>query len=450
MVERTCVVIGAGLAGLCAADELATSKDGAWKVTVLEARSRLGGRVHSFQFREASSLVCELGGEWIGTQHERMLGLCKRFGLHTDWHRYDFSFLERGRIAAQFNAGANPFSRKSQRAFNQVKADAAKFNASQKKVLDRKDWWTILRDYGFEVGELLRRDLMDSTDFGESIRHAGGYSAGAEYFQSNRFDEMDKHIRGGNIQLVKALAQSVTRHGGQILPERKVTRVRQRGSGVVVTADTGEEFSASFCICTVPSRTLTKIQFDRPMPDVQWDAAKQLQYARIQKTVLLFETRFWENGKRKTGFSCFTDGASDYIFDSTLAQEGPQGILCSYAIGDKADDLSAARTEYLRTLLEENLRLIFPGTRIESSAIERYPWQRDEYTEGAYALYRPGQWFDLWERLVPPHERVFFAGEHLAEDQGFMEGAADTGVDAAQDVIRAFHGKPWKKRKRSD
>jgi monoamine oxidase len=61
-----------------------------------------------------------------------------------------------------------------------------------------------------------------------------------------------------------------------------------------------------------------------------------------------------------------------------------------------------------------------------------------------------GQWFDLWERLVPPHERVFFAGEHLAEDQGFMEGAADTGVDAAHDVIRAFHGQPWKKRKRSD
>jgi len=449
-MERTCVVIGAGLAGLCAADALATSKEGAWKVTVLEARNRLGGRVHSFQFREAPGLVCELGGEWIGMDHKRMLGLCKRFKLDTDWHRYDFSFLERGRVAAEFNAGDNPFSPKSQAAFHKVKADAKKFNQSQKEVLDQKDWWTILRDYGFEVDELLRRDLMDSTDFGESIRHAGGYSAGAEYFGSNNFDEMDKHIRGGNTLLVKALEGSVRSHGGQILTERKVTQVRQRGSGVVVTADSREEFSASFCICTVPSRTLTKIHFDKPLPDSQWDAAKQLQYARIQKTVLLFEERFWKNGNRKTGFSCFTDGASDYIFDSTLAQKGTQGILCSYAIGDKADDLSAARSEFLRALIESDLRRVFPGTPVESSAIERYVWQRDEYTEGAYALYRPGQWFDLWERLLPPHERVFFAGEHLAEEQGFMEGAAGTGVDAAHDVIRAFHGQPWKNRRREE
>jgi len=448
MLERSCVVIGAGLAGLCAADALAGSRDGAWKVTVLEARNRLGGRVHSFRFHEAPSLVCELGGEWIGTDHERMLGLCKRFGLHVDWHRYDFSFLERGRVADQFNAGDNPFSHKSRKAFDKLKRKAGKWSLSHKKILDRKDWWTILRDSGFEVEELLRRDLMDSTDFGESIRHAGGYSAGAEYFQSNRYDEMDKHVRGGNILVVKALAQSVISNGGQIMTERKAARIRQNGRGVVVTADTGEKFSASFCVCAVPSRTLTRIRFERPLPDSQWDAAKQLQYARIQKTVLLFETRFWANRKRKAGFSCFTDGASDYIFDSTHGQPGTQGILCSYAIGDKADDLAAARTEYLRTLIEENLRLICPATPVESSAIERYAWQRDEFTEGAYALYRPGQWFDLWERLVPPHDRVFFAGEHLADDQGFMEGAADTGVDAALDVVRAFHGRPWKKRRR--
>jgi monoamine oxidase len=379
-----------------------------------------------------------------------MIGLCKRFELHRDAHRYDFSFLERGAIVASFKAGTSPFSKQAKEAFDTLKKEATKWTVDQRKALDRKDWWTILRDRKFPLEELLRRDLMDSTDFGESIRHTGGYSAGAEYFGSNPYDEMDQHIRGGNILLVKAVAKFVIQHGGRILTDRRVIRVRQNGKGVVVKTDTGEEFSAAFCICTVPSRTLTKIHFDHPLPDLQWDAAKQLQYARIQKTVLLFENRFWQpgKGKGKAGFSCFTEGSSDYIFDATFLQDGPQGILCSYAIGDKADDLASSRTETLRSRIEQDLRLIFPDALVESSAIERYAWQRDKYTEGAYALYRPGQWFDLWEQLVPPHGRVFFAGEHLADDQGFMEGAADTGVDAAQDVVRAFHGQRWRKRKR--
>jgi monoamine oxidase len=448
MAERSCIVIGAGLSGLCAADALARHRDGPWKVTVLEARDRLGGRVNSFRFHEAPSLVCELGGEWIGTDHDHMLSLCKRFKLELDWHRYDFSFMERGQVIARYKSGDIPFPTKARKAFNKLKRQSAKWSLAQKKVLDRKDWWTILRDYQFSTGDLLRRDLMDSTDFGESIRHAGGFSAGAEYFTSNRYDEMDKHIRGGNIRLVKALAQSLISHCGPIFTDRKVLRVRQDAKGVVVKTDTGEEFSAAFCICTVPSRTLTKIHFEHPMPDDQWDAAKQLQYARIQKSVLLYETRFWTSPRSKDGFSCFTDGASDYIFDSTLAQHGAQGILCSYAIGDKADDLAAARSENLQKLIDEDLRSIFPGATVLSSAIERYAWQRDEYTEGAYALYRPGQWFDLWERLVPPHGRIFFAGEHLADEQGFMEGAADSGVDSAHDVVRASHGLPWRKRKR--
>src|SRR5579862_748278 len=192
MAERSCIVIGAGLSGLCAADALARHRDGPWKVTVLEARDRLGGRVNSFRFHEAPSLVCELGGEWIGMDHDHMLSLCKRFKLELDWHRFDFSFMERGQVTARFKAGDNPFPAKARGAFNKLKRQSAKWTLTQKKVLDRKDWWTILRDYQFSTRDLLRRDLMDSTDFGESIRQAGGFSAGAEYFTSNRYDEMDK------------------------------------------------------------------------------------------------------------------------------------------------------------------------------------------------------------------------------------------------------------------
>ena len=63
--------------------------------------------------------------------------------------------------------------------------------------------------------------------------------------------------------------------------------------------------------------------------------------------------------------------------------------------------------------------------------IASYAWQRDVYTDGAYALYRPGQWFGLRPILQRAHGKVLFAGEHLADWQGFMEGAIETGEGAA-------------------
>src|SRR6476661_2046259 len=66
--RKTCVVIGAGLAGLAAAYKL---KNAGWKVTILEARDRIGGRVFSHNDQQ-SGLICELGAEWVGESHERI------------------------------------------------------------------------------------------------------------------------------------------------------------------------------------------------------------------------------------------------------------------------------------------------------------------------------------------------------------------------------------------
>jgi monoamine oxidase len=434
MDAKSCVVIGAGLSGLAAARELTGA---GWQITVLEARARIGGRVLTFRFdKHAPSLYCELGGEWIGKGHTHMKALCRDFDLEPlKKHAFDFSFLERGKVTKPFKVGAWPFSEKARSAFETLRDEARNWSPRTQEILDRKDWWTILRDRGFTEKELLRRDLMDSTDFGESIRQVGGFSAAAEYFTSNANDEMDFRIKGGNIKLVEALEQQIIRRHGRIHRSREVKAIRQDRAGVHVTTADGRTHRAAFCICTVPARTLTKIKFSPPIPDDQWDAAKQLQYARIMKTVLLFKERFWME-KPKTKFSCFTDGASDFIFDSTLYQEGDFGILCSYAIGDKADDLNASSRTVLKGLIEKDLRNIFPGAPA-AIAIEAQPWQSDEYTQGAYALYRPGQWFGLRAILQEPHERVYFAGEHLAEEQGFMEGAVVTGRDAAANVLNA-------------
>jgi monoamine oxidase len=439
MEKRTCIVIGAGLSGLAAARALSKAR---WKVTVLEARDRIGGRVftHRFDIEGARHLYCELGGEWIGNGHKKMKGLCREFELEPLLHHaFDFSFLEGGRIKDRFKVGAWPFSKKALTIFTTLREEAKNWSPRTQEILDRKDWWTILRDRGFTSEELLRRDLMDSTDFGESIRQVGGFSAAAEYFTGNKNDEMDFRVKGGNIKVTEGLEKVIKRRGGSIPLRREVEKIRQDHAGVHVTVTGGHTYQASFCICTVPARTLTKITFEPRLPDDQWDAAKQLQYARIMKTVLLFQERFWlEKGSKR--FSCFTDGASDFVFDSTLYQPRPYGILCSYAIGDKADDLNAVYRRdpvELKRLIQKDLASIFPGAEPNAVAIQAQPWQADEYTQGAYALYRPGQWFGLRAILQEPHMRVYFAGEHLADEQGFMEGAVATGQDAAENVQKA-------------
>src|SRR5512145_2626892 len=75
--KRTVTVIGAGLAGLSAAYDLQRA---GWKVTVLEARDRVGGRVYSL--REFSNgLIAEAGGEFIEESHTRMLAYAEQFNL---------------------------------------------------------------------------------------------------------------------------------------------------------------------------------------------------------------------------------------------------------------------------------------------------------------------------------------------------------------------------------
>src|SRR5947208_2647531 len=64
--QRSCIIIGSGLAGLAAAYRLSRA---GWHVTILEARDRVGGRVFSRRMG-GENLVCEMGAEWVGNEHE--------------------------------------------------------------------------------------------------------------------------------------------------------------------------------------------------------------------------------------------------------------------------------------------------------------------------------------------------------------------------------------------
>lgn len=418
----TCVIVGAGLAGLAAARVLTTR---GWSVTIVEARGRVGGRVLSHKIDgESGPLVCEVGAEWIGASHERIQALCREFDLEMSDHRFQASLLQNGRLVPPDGWS---YSKEAQRAFETFRQEYATYSDKQKRSLDRVDWWTWLERIGFTQDDLRLRDLFDSTDFGESIRHVSALMAAAEYFESSPANEMDFKIVGGNSRLIDAMTRA---SGATVRTGLQVSGIRQRKGRVTVEAGS-ESFDGDACICTVPARALSSIRFDPPLPLQQLEGALSLQYARIIKSSIHFTSRFWG----AEDFSVVSDETTHYYFHATKGQKGADGILTSYAIGDKADVLAARDDERRKTMITSDLAAIDPRAASMSREIISFPWQRDRYTEGAYALYGPGQWFGVRPLLARPHGKILFAGEHLADWQGFMEGAIVTGEEAARSLL---------------
>src|SRR5690606_24057937 len=192
------VVLGAGFAGLSAAYKL---KQKGYKVTVLESQNRVGGRVFSHQINP--DLIIELGGEWVGNSHTRLQELCGEFNLELQNNQFDTHLIYKNEY---FPAGKWDYSEYWNKKFNQLLKDYEHFSEEDLVKLDQYDWWRFLVNNGCEGRDLDIRELLDSTDFGESIRHVSAFAALAEYAESSEKNEMDLKIKGGNKMLAEKLA----------------------------------------------------------------------------------------------------------------------------------------------------------------------------------------------------------------------------------------------------
>ncbi len=416
------IVIGAGFGGLAAANKL---KQKNLKVTILEARNRIGGRVYSFNIPN-EDLVIELGAEWVGASHERLRQMCDEFKLELFNNQFESHLLYKGKYQGK---GQWKYSDEWDKKWDSLLKEYGNMNKAQKEALDKYDWWRYLVNNGCDGMDLDLRELLDSTDFGESIRHVSAYAAMAEYAESSEKNEMDFKIRGGNHQLAVKLAEKIGMDN--ILLQHGVTKVEQTKVGVKVTCSNGKVFNADKLICTVPTFSMRKIEWLPGLPKEKIDAVNQLQYARINKHPVLFNERFWPED-----MDMVTDLPAHYFYHATKNQKSNKGILISYTIGDKAAVSANQDDEYHKAIINQALQ---PGFGDVQSKIEKqwnYYWGTDDYSRGAYALYGAGQWFTLKPILAKPFLNTYFAGEHIAEWQGFMEGAINTGEDAAEMILK--------------
>lgn len=422
-VKPRVIIIGAGFSGLAAAYYLHQRNV---DCVILEGRNRIGGRVFSHQIDKDEDLVVELGAEWVGLSHIRVQELCNELGLLLHNNQFDTHLIYQGKHTP---SGQWNYSETWEQKFREILENYKTLERPQQEELDRIDWWRYLVNQGCDGRDLDIRELLDSTDFGESIRHVSAFAALAEYAESSEKNEMDCKIRGGNGKLAEKLADKIGR--GKINLEHRVLSVEQNERGVKVICDNGREFTADKLICTAPTFAVQKIRWLPELPAVQQTALAELQYARINKNPLLFKEKFWKDDR----FDLISDQSPHYFYYATKEQGKKKGALLSYTIGDKAA-VAASQTDAWRAdMVAQTLDPFFGPVRPLLEKQVNYYWGNDPFTKGAYAVYGRGQWFTVREALQKPHLHTHFAGEHLADWQGFMEGAIVTGEEAASAIL---------------
>jgi monoamine oxidase len=188
-------------------------------------------------------------------------------------------------------------------------------------------------------------------------------------------------------------------------------------------------------VLAAPLPALRDIEFEPALPEALAGAIAEMQYARIVKTQVQYEDRFW----RREGWSgdLFTDRPMGNTWEATDRQRGRRGILLAYAAGRTHDRLLAAATGRETEYLVDELDRFYPGSGRFALDGAAFDWAADPYAGGCWMQAAPGQVVPYWRALREPVGRIVLAGEHTSTMPGYMEGALRSGIAAAEAIESA-------------
>jgi len=442
--NKTVTIIGAGLAGLSAAYDLQRA---GWKVTVLEARKRVGGRVYSVR-TFAHDQVAEGGGEYIEENHTRMIALAKQFNIQlglsgswqaqtNDWACYDG---KAGRIldqnlwgfdlAGEIERGWESMAGLSQNIPDPYQPQAAK-DAQRLDALSAADWiqsldvhpiakkyfTTYIRsEYTCEPERFSLLDLC---------RNSKMYYSTTKRLPSSR-------VIGGNDLIPRALADALL----DLRLNAVAKSVRVAPDEVAVTYQQGDSFvtvKSDFAILATPLTTARMIEFNPPLPSAHINMLNGISYGAVTKVLIQYRKRFWNdhnwNGRLSSNLPIV------YAWHATSHIESEDGILTAYTGGEPGAKLSALSDEERIQVAVAEIEKLFPGSSDLIEHTATIAWLNEPFTRASYMALAPGETLKHWQNLFEPAGRLFFAGEHATAIQGFMEGAVESGQRAAANII---------------
>jgi monoamine oxidase len=442
--NRTVTVIGAGLAGLSAAYDLHRA---GWQVTVLEARDRVGGRVYSLR-NFSNGLVAEGGGEFIAESHKRMLTYAEAFrlplGRAGSWQSQDEDWGafngKAGRMsdAAIWGANLNEEIEKVWRALAELSELVPDPHQPQEarnaRLIDQRstaEWIDSL-----DVHPLAKLDFIQhirSEYTCEPERHSLlDLARNVAMYYSTLERELNYRVVGGNDLIPRAIAN--------VLPDVRlnspVTSVRALPDEVIVTYQHGDShytISSAFVILAIPLTTAQLIEFNPPLPEAHQRMVHGLSYGAVTKVLIEYRRRFWEQNGWNGHIA--TDAPIVLTWHATSHVEHEHGILTVYTGGAPGATLAALSDEERIRLAVGEIEKVFPGSSAFIECTATVAWPNEPYTRGSYAALAPGEVTAHWKTLFEPAGRLFFAGEHATDIQGFMEGAVESGQRVARLIL---------------
>jgi len=109
-------------------------------------------------------------------------------------------------------------------------------------------------------------------------------------------------------------------------------------------------------------------------------------------------------------------------------------MLASYTWSEDAQRWGSLGDEERLSQALENLAAIHPQALAEYEVGASKMWHDDPNAGGAFALFEPGQQTLLHDHIVSPEGRVFFAGEHASLAHAWIQGAIESGLNAAAGI----------------
>jgi monoamine oxidase len=394
-------VIGAGFAGLAAADAL---RAGGAEVTVLEARDRVGGRVWSVPFGEGATV--ERGAEFILPGYETMNALAARFGIPL--------VLKGTPYGRRVPVGEEAVSQTElEDAFDRLAAGGAADAASAADAI-------AALDLDPPLSKLIQTRVAISNGYPADDLAASVLDEGA-----SSFGDFDNHtLEGGNMRLAEALAAEL---GAAVRLSSPVRRVRWSQGAVNIATD-HTEIEADAVVVAIPTAPLAEIEFDPPLEGATAEALRWVTYGQNSKLFVRLRS--------PAPPSAIMSVAGHFWTYTQLGGDGrPAPFVTGYtgtmsAIDDLGGSDGFERWVAALVALREDL-----DPEPESAMLSSWdddPWVRGSYS--ARTLSSPLRDGDLVKSIGP----LFFAGEHTAgEWHGLMEGALRSGRRAAEQVLSA-------------
>lgn len=449
------VVIGAGLAGLAAAWELDSAGH---EVTVLEARTRPGGRVQTLREPFAGDLFAEAGAVAFSKAYAEANRYIDELGLkRSGWARPDLPALYHLN-GQRFTAGGGqktewpydlgpdeqglgPLGLMKKYLFSTLPKAISKPKTWNQPPLSEMDQMSVgeyLREQGASEGAV--ELIADTQFFGFRIEKTSALSSALAEF-GLFFAGAPFVLEGGNDRLPKAMASKL---GQAVHYGVEATSIRSTEEGVQVQAErTGqaETYEADRVICTVPLGVLQGLDIEPRMPQEKQAAISGVPYVTATRTFVQVGRAFWhEEGTTGRAPTDLPIGTIDRHPWSEKAGPNQRAVLEAYATEPAAARQATRRDAEVIEEVLSGMEKVHPQIRehVEGALVKA--WSRDPYAMGHISWPGPGDVTGHLEALRRPHGRIHFAGEHTSVLRSTMEGALRSGIRAAQEVNEMASG----------